>query len=444
MKRLRIVVILMNLLLLAGCGANGDSARVYEQPEMKGDLTISVFYQSRFLEMAAAAFMDKHPDVTITINNFVDYVQTVTNAETGGISTVVTNEYSYENYLLYINTMIMSGDADDLFDTRALTTHRYEDMGVFEDLSFYMEHAPEINAENFYMNLFDAMRTRDGKLYELPVAGEAGKIAYFDERLAENANLYLDEGTKTISYREAMEYAKALYRANRDENVYLTIENPAQVVMQYVGDDYERYIDLYNYEVHLDSEAFIGLLYEVQAIYEEFGEMQSLSSGTKFAYNFDMSNIQIVPHAMLYPEEWDQITPQSDVNGAVHYNAQTYAINSNSPNKDLAWEFLRFMLTDEVQTLPLVFQPAISKSGLDAFVERLCTNLLVGSDIELSQDECLDMVQGWLMTVNTHHRRDALLEEKMFSEISRFIAGVQSAEETAKVLQNWCSMYLNQ
>jgi len=442
MKYFRAILILLSLLLATGCGARQDAARVYRTPEMKGELTITVFAPSRFLETAAALFMDKYPDVTITINNFVDQLKTVTNAENGTVMSAVTEEYSLENYLLYMNTRIMSGQADDLFDMRMLTTYRYEDMGVFEDLSFYIENAPEINGENFYMNIFDAMRDKGGRMFELPVFGAADTFVYFDTRLAENTGLFLDESLQTISYRDAIAYAQKLCRASTLEETYLSWDDAAKAAMRYVNDSYATYIDLYNYEVHFDSEAFIGLLHEVQALYAEFGEGYSPTG--KIAYNYESADWQAAIYAILSPASQSQTMPLADENGAVPYNCQSYAINSKSPDKDLAWEFLRFMLTDEVQTLPSLALCGVSKVGLHAYAESVCSNARAGGGVDVPEEAFRQMLNNWLLLVNAHHRRDYRIEEKLYAELIRFFSGSQTAEETAKTLQSWCNMYLNQ
>ena len=160
-----LALLLCVLCAFSGCGKNGEDIsleqstqqeieadnpenvveeeekEVYVQPEMKGEITISCFYEQEFLNVAAEKFMETYPDVTVTINTY---------NETSGAGSV-------EDYQTYLNTKIMTGKAEDIIFNSFLPVTKYTEMGVFEDLSRYIALTPELNDKNYFMNVLEAV-----------------------------------------------------------------------------------------------------------------------------------------------------------------------------------------------------------------------------------------------------------------------------------------------
>lgn len=129
------------------------TTKEYAQPKMEGEITISTMFELEYMTAAANLFTSKYPGVKVVINAYSD--------GTGKISS--------EDYRVYLNTKIMTGKAEDLIFTGNLPVKKYTDMGVFEDLSYFLSVSPEFNSENYFMNVLEAPRDRAGKLYVLPL-----------------------------------------------------------------------------------------------------------------------------------------------------------------------------------------------------------------------------------------------------------------------------------
>lgn len=127
-----------------------------------------------------------------------------------------------DDYLVELNTKILSGEAEDLIMTsNGLPMERYIYMGVFEDLSGYLTKTKEINDENYFMNIIDAYRMKDGSLYQFLIAAAVMPTITFDNALMENMGVRPKEGTTSLTWREALDLGKEMYEKSTLPNTFL-------------------------------------------------------------------------------------------------------------------------------------------------------------------------------------------------------------------------------
>ena len=101
--------------------------------------------------------MDAHPGVKITI----DCLESDTSTASPDWS---------QKYVEKTVVALTSGDAADIIDLDMTPIYRYANSGYFEDFYAYMEKDPDIQMENYYTNIFEALETADGQLPVLPMA----------------------------------------------------------------------------------------------------------------------------------------------------------------------------------------------------------------------------------------------------------------------------------
>lgn len=276
MKKCRSIVcmILAIVFVLTGCGANkeqvadngigtkpysGEQASDYSQekekneytyvpPEMKGEITISCLLEEEFLSDAAERFMDMYPDVKITINSY---------KESSGANMIA-------DYQTYLNTKIMTGDAEDIIFTNFLPIEKYSEMGVFEDISKFVEQTPEFNDENYYMNVIWSAKRSDGQLYLLPYMARFDTLTLSDTLMTEQGQ----SGQYAINsdFVSAMELAESLVRGTGKQNVYLVQQNEVQYMDMLVQNSLSQFLDIEGKTSNFDSDAYIQLLQKVQEL----------------------------------------------------------------------------------------------------------------------------------------------------------------------------------
>ena len=128
-----------------------------EESGLSGTLVISIPLPSLPLEQWADRFMDAHPGVKIVIDC----------QEPDSLS--MSPDWS-KKYIERTVVSLTSGDAADIIDLDMTPIYRYANGGYFEDFYAYMEKDPDIQMENYYTNILEALETADGQLPVLPMA----------------------------------------------------------------------------------------------------------------------------------------------------------------------------------------------------------------------------------------------------------------------------------
>lgn len=423
-----------------------DVKKAYVQPEMKGEININVYESSEWLETAASMFTKKYPDMKVNIHDFFNGTDVLINTGSGETAIARPSGQTREDYISQLNTEILSGEADDIIITSiGLPIERYIKMGIFEDLSSYLEGAEEINDSNYYMNIFDACKTEKGALYQFPISAFAVPTVRFDKKLIENTGIGPAPNTTAISFREALELGKQMYDASTLPNTFLGAGDAKNMI----GDIYTKtVISSINYdtgEVELDKEK----IKEYLTIIEELKAYKFVPS------DFDLLNEEChIPSSIQYTQDieaaafmlqGENATFQwkSD-DGKVYlspYFALDFGITSQSKNKELSWEFLKFLVSEEVQTLPTCPWSGVHKSGLKARVEGYLTT--AGYAQEDAQ-KIVSTVEGWVLQINAYRPENTDLIQISEGTLNEYAEGKTTAEETINNLISRLEQYMNE
>lgn len=409
-------------------GNDVQEVQEYVQPEMKGEITISCLSENEFLTAAAKQFMDIYPDVTITINA----------SEAGTV----------EDYQTYLNTKIMGGKAEDIIFNSFLPITRYSEMGVFEDLSGYISMTPEFNNENFFMNVLQAARQDSGEIYVIPYMARFDVIGFSDSLLAEQTDIRNTLETWEIAgFSESIDLARQLVAGTDKRNVFLIHLNELSYANSLIQDSLEQFIDVEKKKVNLDSAEYIGLLNSVK----ELSNNNLFGSGISF-YNEDYCfavtkdyDVQAAYYCLDKGSDQAYGMPLGDAEGNVVINANNcIALNSASEHKDLAWEFMRYLLSEEVQTLPSLHGLAVNRRGFEASVARYHTFYENNNNSGVDEAEYGALLKSWMEQINSCDLVDAAIWDLFNAENEKFFSGAQTAEQTAKNLQKQIDQYFNE
>jgi len=418
-------------------------------------LTISVFMPQQLVNTIAAMFMDSHPGVTVKINSFFDDRKTIVNAETGTVESVVaSDDFSEENYARYLNTLLMSGNADDIILFQEVLEYGYESMGALADLTPYIESDPSINDENFFMNVLNAAKTEDGRQYFLPILADIGQNVYFSKALTENTGITWADDRKFVTSTEVFEYAKRVYEASTLEDTYFyeygDSQGLASQTLELFKNRYSEFVDLASRSVHFDNPAFVEL---IQSAYDTFRAMELVPPDE--GYNLDNHlpfsqyptvTMRVAGASINNPDQFYRLMPMAGENGQIGWSAMRPAITANSKNKDLAWEFIRFMLGDDVQTLPNLYSLGVSRTAFPIYVETYCAGLKEVSEgsLDYPPERMKEVLADWLLLINGFPKTNDIIDDMVWRELILFYDDEQTAEETAKNIQHKCGLYLSQ
>ncbi|WMM26352.1 ABC transporter substrate-binding protein [Tissierella sp. MB52-C2] len=449
----RLLAIIVLLIILVGCtgkmqNGNGDIMSISDQndvkeyipPKMEGEISISTMNEDEYLTIAAQKFMSKYPNVKVIINS---YMGTEDEDDTG-VSKV--DSMAVENYRNHLNTKIMTGKVEDIIFTGLLPVQKYINIGAFEDLSKFINLTPEINSDNYFMNVLEAPKDENGKIHTLPIRC-ALSIVSFNKQLVTDSNKKMDDGMTKISFEKAAEFAQQLVDNTNRKNTFLSLEEGAHFFNRAFNDYRNEFIDMGNKKANI-TDQYVTLLNHVKDL-EEKGYFDTENSidfynmEYYFAFGIDF-DMQAAFYSLL-PDTYVYAMPLSDANGNVYLNPNSdIGISSTSKNKELAWEFVKFLLSDEVQSLPSFYGLGVNKKGLDASVERILKMYNDGNNEKVSKEAYKSLLEKWIMEINAYDTSDPIITDFVWEESKKFFDGKQSAEEAARILQAKIDKYFNE
>ena len=399
----------------------------YVQPEMKGEITISCLSENEFLSAAAKQFMDLYPDVNIVIN--------------------VSEAGTAEDYQMYLNTRIMSGKAEDIIFNSFLPVAKYSEMGVFEDLNRYISMTPEFNDENYFMNVLQSARQDGGEIYMIPYMASFSVIGFSDSLLADRGDIRSTlETWEKAGFSESIDLVRQLASDTEKKNVFLIQSNELSYVNSLIRDSLEKFMDVKEKKVYLDSTDYIDLLNSVKELSAEdlFGSSVSFyNEDYSFAVSKDY-DVQAAYYCLNQDSDQVYCMPLGDAKGNVAINANyCIALNSASGNKDLAWEFMKYLLSEDVQTLPSLHGLAVNRQGFEASVARYHT-FYENNNSGIEEVEYGALLEGWMEQVNSCDLVDPVIWDLLNAENEKFFSGMQTAEQTAENLQKQMDQYFNE
>lgn len=403
----------------------------YVQPEMKGEITISCLHAEEFLNTAAEQFMKLYPDVKVTINSY---------KESSGESMV-------EDYRTYLNTRIMTGKAEDILFTSFLPITKYSEMGVFEDLNEYIQKTPELNDENYFMNILQAAKEDSGEIYIIPYMARFDTLEFSAVLMSEHGGNESD--MQGIHFGTAMDLAKQLVDETGKNNAFLIPMKEVSYAHYLIKDSIRQFIDGGTKKVSLDTAEYIALLESVKVLSEN-GYFDTDIDFYNMEYYFAAEcdyDVQGAYYSMDTKNGPNYCMPLTDAEGRTLVKSNPcVAVNSASENKDLAWEFIRYLLSDEVQTLPSLHGPTVSRKGLEAVAERYYAFYKEGNGGAGlgSEAEYKAILESWMEQINGCDTLDGAIMDLIDEENNKYFSGQQTAEDTAGRLQRQLEQYFNE
>lgn len=414
-----------------------------------GEVTVSVYEAEEWLKIAAKNFMEQNPGTNVVIHDFKNgTLDLYSDSGVGDDSSRPTGQ-TREDYITQLNTQIMSGEAEDVILTSGgIPIERYMQMGVFEDLRPYLASATEITDEHYYMNIFEACRAKDGALYQFPLAAMATPLMAFDKELMENTGVTIPEGTVRMSLWDAMDLAKEMYEKSTLTNTFMSDGNIGNLFTKAA-------MDGMNYKtgtVELDRDRILkllALLKDLQDNYEmtpEGFDFYSNESHYPFMFTYGV-DIEWASNMTLHADEFTYVGYQCEYDdGKVYlcpYYALDFGMNSASENKGTAWAFMKYLVSEEIQTLPSLYWSGVNKAGLYARVEgslRQSNSSVTKEEI----DAVVAQLESWILQIDAYRQEDSELIVLTESVLENFRNGSMTAEETLDDLESKLEQFMSE
>lgn len=390
-------------------------------------------------------------------------------------------EYSYDDNgeITELAEDIAKGELPDILtleETGQMSRKYFSDLGCLCDLYEFIDKDEELSRDNFIPNIMKLLET-DGKLYSLPnifcmegadliktkFAGNCG-----DWTPADRLEFYKNppEGKKQDKY-EVISFWTRFHDIcspfefiDRETNTCNFNDGVFEDILEYVSQFPETWeLDPEIADLNYDDPGWAEYqYYQDSAVRDDRDLVEELWLTSYDGYiSTTKGTFGGEPITMLGGKPGVSLT-----NGS-------YAINANSPNKELAWEFLREVFTDEFYRnsykegtrqwagLPITISGLEVRAEMDSLPrknkngeredslywscgeERISIGLIEQSDI----DAVNEIIFSADKLDNRSEKHLTSAEETIFyEEIDTFIKGGCTAKSCAEMIQNRLSLYL--
>lgn len=135
--------------------------------------------------------------------------------------------------------------------------------------------------------------------------------------------------------------------------------------------------------------------------------------------------------------------PNKGRNGHFLYTEDKLAIVESSPHKDAAWSFVRTILNKDWQldNAGLFYLPT-NKAAYDAVIQKVLDEGMLDTPPGYFSQEDMDMIAQVIDSLPDGARFDNDLYDIIYEEAADYFSGLQSAEDTARIIQSRAGIYV--
>ncbi|MCC3375198.1 ABC transporter substrate-binding protein [Cohnella sp. REN36] len=441
-------------------GAGGTPAAVGSETEKsngKTVVTMSVLTKDRFLAEAEQKFEAAHPDIDIVIDELVPMDTSEVGGKMvmrqGGGGESEKEKQDAEKYANNVNTAIMSGNAADIISVENLPFDKYAEKGLLADWNALAEKDGSFRKSDYYENIFKGLSKGDG-WYGIPVSFTLDVMLGNAELLKQNQ---LDDKTWTWD-----QFVDLLDKTKTEGKYGLAAISPESLLGYLVGSVYGQVVKNDGKSWTFDADAFEAYLEKIKKLYDT-GMATSEMMGPDTA-NFNQMNMNSPMDVVLMPQMGDKsramLRPPGigQDEGIPFKSGRVLGLNAKSKAQDAAWSFVKFLLSEEMQSSMSLMQFPVNQAALqNKLVET--KNMLEGKGggggIQIRNkdgttlqpklsDEDITRVVNLMPSVSKYSNQNPKVLAMIAEESAAYFSGSKSADAVAKSLASRIGTYLNE
>jgi len=435
MKRL-VIILLGTCLLLSAC-ASGSSESSKDVSGEKKTVTISVTKKDRFLETAALKFEETHPNINI------DFKENLSLPSGGGA-------IDLNQYVQTVTTEALAGNASDIIAMGYLPVDKFVQKNMLVDLYGLMSEDSAFDKNQYYKNIMEASQTGDG-LYAMPVSFSTSAMQGKSD-LLEKANVSINDTSWTWD-----DFKNITLKVNEkaDSDYFGMISAfPEQLMNDFFEENYSELVQPEEHKANFDSKMFIDKMKQVKSMYDEgilsTGELTDLDKGLFTDLNLNSPKESLTQLLKPNMQLLRKPTESGTFQGGSFNSYSTFGINSKSKVQQEAWEFMKFLLSEEMQSSPELSEFPLHKAVIEKELNTVKQQIQDGK-IELPDgsdekllDERINLLKTFLEETGVNIAGDMKIRSFVLEELRTYMSGQKSAEEVSKLIQNRVMTYLNE
>ncbi|WP_042168535.1 ABC transporter substrate-binding protein [Paenibacillus gorillae] len=402
----------------------------------KGKKTIvfSTFWQDDKFEEAKKKYEALHPNIEIKLQHIDTDNEHV--------------EADLEKFATTTNTAMLAGKGPDLLEMDKLPIEDYVKRGLLADFNTLMEQDKGFNKADYFTNILDNAGIGGG-LYGMPLSfflmGFAGDV----DAIAK-AGVQIDD--KSWSWEDFAQISKKLVKDGDYPNVIASM--PGSILTMMVTDNYATYIDVKKGKASFETAAFTDLMKQVKTMADDgvIGQERPYFFPTQINSPGDyLTTLKgyLAKNMSLYAKPHTKETSP----GGYFRSYRTIGLSENSKVKQEAWDFVKFMMSEEIASSPLSAGFPINKKAYANQLEELKKmgsvkghedGPLHGASVPVD-DAKIEQLTGYVNgAIHQVAYQSSKVEEIIYNESLAFFSGQKTAEAVAKLIQNKVTTYINE
>jgi multiple sugar transport system substrate-binding protein len=436
-------LLLLMALPLSGCskspsapsdGKDINAENVHTESGEK-EIVISLDAENEYLTRAAEKYMEAHSDVEITLN-------------------IIDTQNNRDKYTQAVSTEIMSGKGADIYDATFLSYFKLADSDMLVDLNDYI--GQELNNEKYYSSLMDSL-LYNGKRYTIPLSFNFSGYQ-IDQAVADEYDINIPEGNLKIS--DLLHFSEQL---PKDGSVMLFDGggmgmNDVMLTSQLIGQQFSEFVDMSGKTANFENEEFYSILEAVKKIVDN-QQLYTQKAEMNNEINYSITKKSLIKQFLLYTPAmsndgtmaYKDIILLTNDEGNTTFSSASFLpiISENSKNKELAADFILFLLSDEMQSMPeLLFCPvnqdAVREVSLLVYEDSKAGGWLPDNFTEETLDVNIDTFAKLADSLGIFEKQERFVNSLINNELDVLYQGSETPEQAAANLQASVQSYLNE
>lgn len=338
------------------------------------------------------------------------------------------NEIYPDQALTRFDMDIAQGNAADIICLSGLSYETYAEKGLLQDLYTLIENDDTINTDDFWAEPLSAMEYKE-HLYRISPSFSLVTMIALNSVVGDISSWDINSFIST--YSNMPEETLAFYSQSKSEILYYFLFHT-------MG----QFVDYENGNSTFDSEEFISLLEFINTFKEDalsnyaITESEALKEQIVMAIELFINDFESYQSARnVFGDDMICIGfPTNIGSGTQLYVTNTVGISAQSEYIDIAWEFVKSLITNSQYNNRGGF--SFLKSKLQTQIEQV--------DRDIVTDESIQSVIELVNTISQSTNYNETILGIIIEDSASYFNGDKTAAEVASIIQNRISIYLSE
>lgn len=355
----------------------------------------------------------------------------------------ITDEDTTQNQLCDELMMdIIAGEGPDII-LNGFENDQFNNKEYFIDLSEYIDGENGLNKDLYFSNIFDLAKDENGEIYQIPVTFSIAGIMAKQKDVGDHKGFTFDSYNKFVDEvtngKSPLPFTQEDFVIEAVAYGYVDYINDGKV--DFNNDEFKKLAGfakntVFNEEDEAGMSYILGMTSETEPsfVIVSSGEQYASNAGSKDSYS-------------IYG------IPSSEEHGPCAYINTSAAISANisDEKKDAAWDFVKTMLSEDVQKTEKYDNPLsksafkeLAQDGVNMYNEIYDYYLKLGiTEAEISmygfiklEDSVADDYYNAANNIDSIYRMDTSIAPILEEELPSYFAGQKSIDDIISVVNN--------